>query len=62
MKKYLLIATLLTLASTANANWWTKSSEQKYASGDGVCQWKSGWGTNTVYTTTVGMGYCPRPR
>jgi len=61
MKKYLLIAALVTFASTANAAWWTKISEQKLPSGDVICQWKSGWGNQTQYTTTAGMGYCPTP-
>lgn len=62
MKKYLLIATLLAAAGTAYGScWWTKISEQKYLSGDVVCQWKCGWGNNTKYTTTAGMGYCPKP-
>lgn len=62
MSKYLLIAALLTVSGTASSNgWWTKIAEQKYASGDVICQWKRGWGSSVEYTTTVGQGYCPRP-
>jgi len=60
MNKIVLLALLITSA-TANAAWWTKISEQRLASGDVICQWKSGWGTNTQYTTTAGPGFCPTP-
>jgi hypothetical protein len=62
MKKYLLIAVIITAASSAYGTcFWQKITEITGTNGEKVCQWKCGIGTYAKYTTTSGYGYCPRP-
>lgn len=61
MKHLLVIFFIFVGASAYGACFWTKVSEIQGSGTNVVCQWKCGWGSEAIYRTTSGFGYCPRP-